>query len=313
MTFDLEILAQSVSQNGTTMRIVIADFKGSSPRETGTAMLVWSTGQSGTIGGGALEFNAIAKARAMLDHPQTTNVQTIALGPNIGQCCGGSVTLVFECFTAQTLPAKHTPYTRAINSNAATPLWVSRAQKTSRNASAPAQLSYKDGWLSEAIDTPKHPVWIYGAGHVGRALVGALDGLPFAITWVDTAPDRFPNGTTKNADRLIARDPSHAVKHAPAEASHFIPTYSHAFDLALCHAILSQEFSALGLIGSATKRARFSTKLRALGHSDAQISRINCPIGDPGLGKQPKAIAVGVVAALLTSRASNPARKEVAQ
>jgi xanthine dehydrogenase accessory factor len=98
---------------------------------------------------------------------------------------------------------------------------------------------------------------------------------------------------------LPAAEPPAALPHAPRQAHHLILTYSHDIDLALCHAALRHGFASCGLIGSATKWARFQSRLRALGHSDAQISRITCPIGDPLLGKHPQAIAVGVAARLL--------------
>lgn len=89
------------------------------------------------------------------------------------------------------------------------------------------------------------------------------------------------------------------AQHAPVEAHHLVLTYSHEIDLALCHALLTRGFAGAGLIGSATKWARFRSRLQTLGHSGAEISRIACPIGDPTLGKHPQAIAVGVAAALL--------------
>ena len=105
------------------------------------------------------------------------------------------------------------------------------------------------------------------------------------------------SGTT-----LVAADPAQAVKHAPDGAAHLILTYSHEIDLALCHAILSRDFHSAGLIGSATKWARFRTRLAALGHPSAQIARIACPIGDPALGKHPAAIALGVATAMMADQ-----------
>ncbi|MEH6360425.1 MAG: XdhC family protein, partial [Amylibacter sp.] len=147
-------------------------------------------------------------------------------------------------------------------------------------------------------------VWIYGAGHVGRAIIDTMQGLPFDITWVDTNADRFPDHISEAVTRLVARNPALVAKHAPHDAQHYILTYSHALDLELCHAILSHSFKSLGLIGSKTKRARFTTKLQAMGHSRTQISRIICPIGDPSLGKEPKAIALGITSALIRERAN---------
>lgn len=148
---------------------------------------------------------------------------------------------------------------------------------------------------------PTRPLWIWGAGHVGRALAHTLAPLPdMAITWIDTGPDRFPETVPAGVTPLPAADMPRLVPRAPGTAEHLVVTYSHEIDLALCHALLSHGFAAAGLIGSATKWARFRKRLHALGHSDAQISRIACPIGDPTLGKHPQAIAVGVAAALLS-------------
>jgi xanthine dehydrogenase accessory factor len=147
--------------------------------------------------------------------------------------------------------------------------------------------------------SPASPLWIWGAGHVGRAIAAVMAPLPqWDVTVVDTTPDRItglPDGVTP----LVAADPARLVPHAPRGADHLILTYSHAIDLALCHALLTHGFASAGLIGSATKWARFRSRLAALGHPADQISRIACPIGDPALGKHPQAIAVGVAAALL--------------
>jgi len=154
--------------------------------------------------------------------------------------------------------------------------------------------------------TPARPLWIYGAGHVGRALVNVIAPLPdFNITWIDTAAERFPQ---TNVTTLVASDPTLVVKHAPADADHLILTYSHEIDFALCHAVLNHAFHSVGLIGSATKWARFRARLAALGHSNAQISRIACPIGDPSLGKHPAEIALGVATAMIST--SNRQTKE---
>ncbi|MEM8538326.1 MAG: XdhC family protein, partial [Pseudomonadota bacterium] len=108
--------------------------------------------------------------------------------------------------------------------------------------------------------------------------------------------DRFPDTTVTT---LVAADPPRIVKHAPPDAHHLILTYSHEIDLALCHALLSHGFQSAGLIGSATKWARFRSRLAALGHEAAQISRITCPIGDPTLGKHPAEIALGVATGMI--------------
>ncbi len=147
---------------------------------------------------------------------------------------------------------------------------------------------------------PERPVWIYGAGHVGRAIASVLAPLPdLDVTLIDTGSDRFPDPLPAGVTDLVATNPADLVAHAPDTATHLILTYSHALDLEICHRLLQRPFRAAGLIGSATKWARFQRRLAALGHDPAQIARIHCPIGEPALGKHPQAIALGVAAELL--------------
>ena len=305
--FDRTELAAAL-ENGPVVRVVIAQHAGSAPRETGTSMLVSANSEQGTIGGGALELQAIRTARKMLENQSTAQVLKLPLGPALGQCCGGSVTLVLEHITS--LPPEQEFYVRRITGATTEPLSITRAVAQMRNLSDPRGLVFADGWLAEATSMDFRPLWLYGAGHVGRAIVETLNGLPFDITWIDTAQNRFPAQMPANATPLIAANPAQAVAHAPANADHLVLTYSHAIDLDLCHAILSRDFASLGVIGSATKRARFIKRLRALGHSDMQIARMVCPIGNRMLGKTPKAIAVGIAADLLSSAAQHFTRKE---
>lgn len=221
-------------------------------------MRVFATACQGTIGGGALEWEAIRIARALLVKGEATHRQTFPLGPDLGQCCGGVVTLSFH-----------------------------RA----------AQEDHPEG----------HPFWIWGAGHVGRAIADVLAPLGDRdITLVDTSADRMPDVLPYGVSPLVAADPVRVVARAPEHADHIIVTYSHDIDLALCDALLRRDFRTCGLIGSATKWARFRKRLASMGHSEARISRIACPIGDPRLGKHPQAIAVGVVAGLLSPVAAVP-------
>ena len=301
MGLNLNNLRTTVAEHGRVTRILIADHKGSTPRESGTSMLVWAGGQSGTIGGGALEQQVTDYAHT-ITKPTALN---IPLGPALGQCCGGSVTVVFEPFTADMIPTDTGPYIRRISGSNDQPLAFKRFLKSLRNSGQTPSLIWLGGWLLEPLTELITPLWLYGAGHVGRAIVDTFADLPFALTWVDTGADRFPAFIPPNTDYLIAQNPADVVKHAPKSAHHIILTYSHALDLDLCHAILLNDHASVGLIGSATKRARFSSRLAELGHSSAQISRIICPIGQPELGKTPKAIAIGLAAELLKSTAVN--------
>lgn len=226
--------------------------QGSAPRDAGTAMRVFVDHQIGTIGGGALEFEACAIARTMLANGTETLERVMPLGPDLGQCCGGVVTLRFA-----------------------------------RNA----QIASGDG----------PALWIWGAGHVGRAVAGVFAPLQDRpITLIDTTAARMPVDFPDGVSPLVAADMVRAVKHASMGADHLIMTYSHDIDLALCDALLRRDFGSVGLIGSDTKWARFRRRLHGMGHAPEQIARIACPIGDPSLGKHPQAIALGVATAMLT-------------
>jgi xanthine dehydrogenase accessory factor len=299
--FDLDALRKAVADHGPVARVVIGAVKGSSPREVGAAMLIWASGQAGTIGGGALEWQAAARARAMLG-AGGARLDHEALGPSLGQCCGGAVTLLTEVYDAQNLPDGGDVIARATEGSAM-PLAVKRLIDRARGQGVLPAPQLLQGWMVEPVARPTRQLWVWGAGHVGRALVEVLAPLPgLAITWVDTAPDRFPETLPDTARALPVPDPGLAVAVAPKDAEHLILTYSHALDLDLCHRLLTHGFSACGLIGSATKWARFRSRLAALGHSAPAIDRIDCPIGNPSLGKHPQAIAIGVASAFLSRR-----------
>ncbi|MDV7271322.1 xanthine dehydrogenase accessory protein XdhC [Thioclava sp. A2] len=285
--------------HGPFARVLVAETKGSTPRETGAEMWVWPDRCEGTIGGGQLEFDAITAARA-----GKTGVERAALGPQKGQCCGGAVVLAFERIDAAWIAASEQPvFARNLCGPPEMPLSVRRAVARARDRGQRPRL-WIDGWLVEQIPPPPAPLWIWGAGHVGRAIVDVLAPLArFEITWADTAPERFP-AARAGVRQISAANPASLVSNAPDDARHLILTYSHALDLELCHQLLGHGFASAGLIGSATKWARFQSRLRALGHANAQISRIACPIGDPTLGKQPQAIAIGVAAALLKGKST---------
>ena len=303
MGFDLDSLSRAVAEHGRVTRVVIAATHGSCPRETGAAMLVWEGGQSGTIGGGALEYELARAARA-----QTVpcRLSRHALGPEMGQCCGGAVEVVSEVYDAATLPEAEAVVARPVAGPAPMPLSVKRLLATARSQGRAPEAKLLDGWLIEPVARATMDLWIWGAGHVGRALVAVLDPLPETrITWVDTAPDRFPDDIPVGVTPLPAAEPARLVAHAPRDAHHLILTYSHALDLELCHQLLQHGFAGAGLIGSATKWARFRKRLAALGHIQDQIDGIRCPIGDPGLGKHPQAIAVGVAAGILRNGAQS--------
>lgn len=308
---DLAALADTVAAQGRVARIVVASVDGSAPREAGAAMLVWQDGSTGTIGGGALEWEAMAKARGLLLSGSTATLDRVPLGPALGQCCGGAVTLLTEVFEAATLPRPEAGlFARAIDGRPM-PLAVKRLLAQARGTGSLPDLALVQGWMVEPALAPRQPLWIWGAGHVGRALVAVLAPLPdVAVTWVDVAVDRFPDDLPPGVTVLPTADPALLVPHCPKGAAHLVLTYSHALDLELCHRLLTHGFASLGLIGSQTKWARFRSRLRALGHTDPQIARIRCPIGDPALGKHPQAIAIGVAQDILRRQTTQASRQE---
>lgn len=290
MSFDAQALNAAIENHGAVMRVVIGAVKGSSPRDVGASMLVWDGGQSGTIGGGALEYQAAGRFRSgVTRHP---------LGPELGQCCGGHVTLISEVFEHPIQVDQI--FLRQVEGSNPCPLSLERSARAARNGSGDTEFTFKDGWVLEPVSQMKRPLWIWGAGHVGRAVVDVMHDLAqFDITWVDTSLDRFPDAIPQGVSVVPAADPALLMPHAPNDADHLVFTYSHPLDLALCHAGLTHGFASFGLIGSNSKWARFQNRLRDLGHTPTQIARITCPIGDPSFGKQPKEIAIGVAAQLM--------------
>ncbi len=313
--FDLTALQDAVARHGIVARIVVAAVAGSTPREVGAAMLVWgedaSGGQSGTIGGGALEWQAVQAARGMLARGGN-RLDRLPLGPALGQCCGGAVTLLTEVYSAAMVAplSGQDVIARPVDASPL-PLAVRRVLSRARDQGILPEPGLVQGWMIEPAARRLSPLWVWGAGHVGRAIVGVMAPLPgLAITWVDVAADRFPDTIPDGVTILPAANPAALAPHAPPGADHLILTYSHALDLDLCHRLLAHGFRNLGLIGSASKAARFRARLTALGHTPASIARITCPIGDPSLGKHPQAIAIGVASAFL--RQTSTARREVA-
>ncbi|MCR9274238.1 MULTISPECIES: xanthine dehydrogenase accessory protein XdhC [Mameliella] len=293
MSFDFALLCRAVERHGRVARVVVAEVAGSAPREVGAAMLVWDGGQFGTIGGGALELMA---AQSALSHEGLTRHP---LGPELGQCCGGAVTLLTEHYDALAVAGLEGREVIARGAGEM-PLAVRRMIDRARAKGEAPEPQLLQGWMVEAVRRPALPVWIWGAGHVGRALVSVLAPLPdVALTWVDTGPERFPDEIPDDVTALPVPAPERAMPRAPGNAAHLILTYSHEIDLALCHAALSHGFAFCGLIGSDTKWARFRKRLQVLGHAPAQIDAICCPIGHKALGKHPQAIAIGTVAQLL--------------
>jgi len=178
---------------------------------------------------------------------------------------------------------------------------------------SPATLSTSpDGSIRERFGDDRRPLVLFGAGHVGRALVMALAPLPFAVTWVDARPDAFPRHVPGNVALSREPDPEAVLAAAPDGAFVLAMTHSHPLDLAVVAAALKAgRFPYVGVIGSATKRARFESQLRAAGHPEEGIAALVCPIGAIGgvTSKEPATIAAMTTAELLV--ADEAARRAV--
>jgi xanthine dehydrogenase accessory factor len=247
--------------------VEVGATQGSVPREAGTRMLVAADAVLGTIGGGHLELQAIATARALL-HAGGVRRQHIALGPSLGQCCGGALDLDYRPL-AQVEPAS----------------WPERQ--------------------------PRFHLQLYGAGHVGRAIVRLLAGLPCRVAWIDERDAEFPSEASPGHIVRCCVDAVQAeVATAPPGGFYLVLTHSHDLDLAISQAILQRgDFGWFGLIGSRTKRARFEHRLLAQGIPPGLLARMACPIGLPGIvGKEPELIAVAVVAQLLLAASGGDPR-----
>ena len=300
-----QCIAEALEHHRSCVVVTVAEVRGSAPREAGARMLVLPGGGfRGTIGGGALEWQAIASATDAL-RPDAAGVvlSRHALGPELGQCCGGSVRLLTERFDRRRLA--HVNELARLEQRGE---FVTRgridANGVSREVSrAPAgpRASLEGAELVERFGESRRRVYLFGAGHVGRALMLALAPLPFDLTWIDERENAFPSALPANVGAVHAQSASQELKSAPDGAFVVVMTHSHPLDLEIVHAALAAErFDYVGLIGSTSKRARFTRQLRDAGLTESTIETLVCPIGVRGIAsKHPCAIAVAVAAELL--------------
>jgi len=313
-------LIQTLEREPLAVRIVLAEVRGSAPRECGTSMLVSPAGVVGTIGGGRLEWDAIAAARELLatgDVP--VRVCRLVLGADLGQCCGGVVTLWIERYGRSSLSELREAERAAERGRAVLVSAISAGRTHHRvlcdpdaecaprlPAPEPALPRLIRGTtaeltLLERLDDAMPEVWLYGAGHIGQALARILVELPVRLTWTDSRAEWLPR---KGAERMHIRhcaEPAATLDEAPVGAYFVVMTHSHALDYALCRTLLERnDFAWLGLIGSMSKAARFRSRLAREGVPAEAIARLVCPIGVQGIAsKWPSAIAVAIAAQLL--------------
>jgi xanthine dehydrogenase accessory factor len=312
-----------IAEHGAAALVTLAETRGSSPRDAGARMVVRPDGGFyGTIGGGALEWMALAEAQSLLAHPERGRLRRLdkALGPELGQCCGGRVILTVEGFDA-TDREMVTAFAAAERAGRLVTIaaldgarLVRRPFAGQEHPQAAAYLLLPDGQIIERFGSETTCLYLFGAGHVGRNLVLALAPLPFTVIWVDPRPNAFPPHVPNSATCLADENPVRLLERAPDRAFVAIMTHSHALDLDIAAAALSAgRFPYVGLIGSKTKRARFTRAMSKIGIAGERIDRLVCPIGLTEItDKAPAAIAASVAAQLLIVRDNLAARSTAA-
>jgi len=312
-------IARLVAAQGAAALVTLAEAEGSSPREVGARMVVAPDGTfTGTIGGGALEWGALAEAQALLarEAPMLVRLDR-ALGPDLGQCCGGRVLLTIEKFDARDRSDIEGLAQAEGAGVLATFATLGADGRLMRRViepfEGPAYQMRSGGSVRERFGEEPTAFYLFGAGHVGRALIQALAPLPFAVTWMDTRPDAIPAVYPANVTAIRDGEPVALLARAPDQAFVAIMTHSHALDLDLAIAALqAQRFAYVGLIGSATKRARFTGAMRRMGMAEEIIERLVCPIGLTAIkDKAPAAIAAATAAQMLIAREAQQAHAHV--
>ena len=268
MTGLAETLRSWLVRGEAAVLVTIAATRGSTPREAGARMLVGVAQVCGTVGGGRLEFEAIQAARTLIESGEAALDMAVPLGTKIGQCCGGHVSLRLE------------------RAGPGCPEELARLEAAER-AAFPA-------------------VYLFGAGHTGKAIARALSLLPLRLTWIDSRAGEFPEAIPAGVATIVAARPVDLIAEAGPDASFLVLTHSHALDFELAEAaLLRGDFRYLGLIGSATKRRRFEHWYVARGHRPATLQTLTCPIGlAPVRDKRPEVIAALVAAEIVVATAS---------
>ncbi|MBL95169.1 MAG: hypothetical protein CFH06_01281 [Alphaproteobacteria bacterium MarineAlpha3_Bin5] len=332
-------VSQLVDLHGSLVRISIISTKGSVPQKVGAAMIVTKDVFCGTIGGGALEKEAQERGLEMLSDESGKGsalwaryIRDYPLGPSLGQCCGGYVKLLFEKITSLEYAAiDHSLITDFKETDAfalhplgsGAPTKLTKLDDQNKDAWPPqlqtAMIKMKEGnscepvltkeWFIEPLQQTVYPLFLYGAGHVGKAVVKIFSTLPFEVHWVDIDASRFPQKVPQGVRKTVAHQPPVISQHAPENAFHVVMTFSHALDFDICRTVLERGvFTYLGVIASKTKRVRFKRQLIKAGISEKLVERLHAPIGLEKLsGKEPHCIAISLAADLLIRLQDLPA------
>jgi xanthine dehydrogenase accessory factor len=300
----IDDLARVLAGGQDAALVTLVKVVGSAPREAGVSMVV-STGASlGTVGGGHLEFTAIEEARRVLGTDAEPSLKRYALGPSVGQCCGGVVWLLTEHVSAAGARGWR-EVAAAVRAGAVLSRHMDSAgpgSTWSLEAAGDTRVAFSidgDDWrLAQSIAYRPRFIALFGAGHVGEAVARALAPLPVELAWIDSREDVFPESRPANVDAVESDAPEKDVARFPPGTMYLVMTHSHDLDFAICEAVLKRGDAAfLGLIGSTSKRARFAARLAQRGIAGSRVEGLTCPIGLAGIaGKAPAMIAVAVAA-----------------
>jgi len=305
--------------------VTIAGVRGSAPREVGAKMLVTASETIGTIGGGQLEYQCTRLAVDRLDRDAAIDLERFPLGASMGQCCGGVVEVLFETVAdglppwLRTLGGLHGQRTPAmlvteLGGNPADKLIVTADAEFGETlgedvGAARERLARREpaalieGAFYEPVLGSDFDIAVFGAGHVGSALVGVLATLDCNVRWIDSRRNVFRH-VPNNARAIETREPALEIAALAPGAHVLVMTHSHGIDFDICmKALRRDDLAYVGLIGSASKRRRFEKRFREQGLGDSEIARLTCPIGVGGVtGTKPAEIAVAVSAELLGLR-----------
>lgn len=320
----IEELSDLTAANEAVVLVTIASVRGSAPREVGAKMIVTKSESIGTIGGGQLEYQCTRIAVDLLGDDDKTLLRRFPLGSAMGQCCGGVVEVLFETLTAglpewlrdlSMLHGQHEKSARITHVTENTQAIITAARLYGDDMSLiPESVSDRalsmlandapgecvDDWFIDTVIATHFNIAVFGAGHVGTAVVAALSQLDCNIRWVDSRRNIF-RVTPANVRTIESAQPALEVAAMPPASSYLVMTHSHALDFDICDRILRREDSGYcGLIGSLSKRRRFEKRYRQQDMPQALIDTLTCPIGVTGIkGKKPAEIAVAAAAEVL--------------
>ncbi len=305
--------------------VTIVSTQGSTPREIGATMIITADGSfRGSIGGGSLEWQALGRAQALLKQQKpTAQIIDFQLGASLGQCCGGRVGVLFETFDQERLD-EVIEFARLEKESALIVESIIDDKMVKRRIIDANVYSFvskrglqKDQKLIEIFNFPKQRLDLFGAGHVGKALIIALAQLDFSICWIDQREDAFPQHVPANVTIKVASDPCSLMVNMSqnnditkdssmmmGNAMAVVMTHLHALDYDLVSSALQQpDYAWVGLIGSKTKQKRFEHKLNQHGIEQVMLEKFCCPIGFCALkGRQPAVIAANIATQLLLQR-----------